>query len=151
MNRPIVEYAVPIDAPPAVVFSLLTEPAGLTQWLAAEAQVEPREGGIVSWTHEDGTTVRGDVLAVDPPHRLAFTYGWDGSASVGPGTTVVEILLEAAGPGRTLLHLTHRHLPGGERDRHLAGWRHFIGRLVVVAGSPGAAQTPGPGYRAPAR
>ena len=75
-----------------------------------------------------------------PVHRLAYSFGWDGSEVVPPGSSLVEIdLLEQ--PDGTLLRLTHSGLPSAEQCAgHAEGWAHYLGRLAEVA----AGRDPGP-------
>ena len=73
-------------------------------------------------------------------HRLAYSFGWDGSEAVPPGSSLVEIDLIEEKDG-TLLRFTHSGLPDREQcARHAEGWAHYIGRLVEVA----AGRDPGP-------
>ncbi len=50
-----------------------------------------------------------------PVHRLAYSFGWDGSAEVPPGSSLIEIDLIEQPPDGTLLRLTHTGLPNLER------------------------------------
>ena len=77
---------------------------------------------------------------VVPVHRLAYSFGWDGSEVVPPGSSLVEIdLIEQ--PDGTLLRLTHSGLPSAEQCAgHAEGWAHYLGRLIEVA----AGRDPGP-------
>ena len=73
-------------------------------------------------------------------HRLAYSFGWDGSEEVPPGSSLVEIdLIEQ--PDGTLLRLTHTGLPTAEQCAgHADGWVHYLGRLAEAA----AGRDPGP-------
>ncbi len=75
-----------------------------------------------------------------PVHRLAYSFGWDGSVVVPPGSSLVEIdLLEQ--PDGTVVRLTHTGLPNTEQcASHAEGWAHDLGRLAEVA----AGRDPGP-------
>lgn len=135
MSSDIVSYELTINAPPATVFDLLTEAEGLLQWIAVEAEVEAQPGGRISWTHENGRKVEGRFLAVEPPRRIVFTYGWQDHPTVGPGSTVVEVDLAPVDSEATHLTLVHRELPAADREDHAVGWRHFLGLLADVAGA----------------
>ena len=84
-----------------------------------------------------------------PVHRLAYSFGWEGSQEVPPGSSLVEIDLLERGDG-TLIRFTHSGLPNAAQcAQHDTGWRHYIARLAVAAagGSPGDdLWTPGGGY-----
>ena len=74
-------------------------------------------------------------------HRLAYSFGWDGSEVVPPGFSLVEIDLLDEQPEGTLLRLTHTGLPSAEQcASHAEGWAHYLDRLVEVA----AGRDPGP-------
>jgi uncharacterized protein YndB with AHSA1/START domain len=130
----LLHYEIEIAAPVGVVYELLTEADGLLEWIAVEATVDARPGGVITWTHANGATVVGECVEIEPPWRLVFTYGWEADAAVGPGSTLVEITLTELGAAATRLRLVHRDLPDDEQRRsHLEGWRHFLERLDEVA------------------
>jgi uncharacterized protein YndB with AHSA1/START domain len=64
-----------------------------------------------------------------PPQRVVFTWGVAGKDSLPPGSTTVEIVLTADGPG-TLVEQSHHDLPAEEFDGHLTGWTAMLDRLV---------------------
>jgi uncharacterized protein YndB with AHSA1/START domain len=129
----LVEYELEIDAPPAIVYELLTTVDGLKRWIAADAVVEPVPGGILRWTHENGATMLGRFVELDPPRRLVFSYGWEGDLmGLPPEASTVDIQLEPSGTG-TLLRLAHRGVPPDAADDHRRGWIHFLGRLRDAA------------------
>jgi uncharacterized protein YndB with AHSA1/START domain len=72
---------------------------------------------------------------------LAYSFGWDGSEEVPPGSSLVEIDLLEQPPDGTLLRLTHTGLPNAEQCAgHGEGWANYLGRLAEVA----AGRDPGP-------
>jgi len=131
-----------ITAPPATVFAFLTDPAKILSWMGAEATTEAHPGGIYLVKGVGGDrnrAARGEFREVVPVHRLAYSFGWEGSDEVSPGSTLIEIdLLERN--GGTLLRMTHSGLPNAEqRAKHGEGWKHYVGRLAIAAagGNPG--------------
>ena len=76
---------------------------------------------------------------VVPVHRLAYSFGWEGSDEVPPGSSLVEIdLIDQH--GGTLVRLTQSGLPDAEEcASHEEGWTHYLERLSVAAagGDPG--------------
>jgi uncharacterized protein YndB with AHSA1/START domain len=133
----VIDYSIRIQAPAHTVFEMLTEAELLTEWMAREAEVDRRPGGVFRWVYENGDVVLGSFIEIDPPRRLVLDYGWEQPASRGipPRSTTVEITLEEV-DGATLLRLVHRGLPAAERDSHRAGWEYFLERLVTRLGSP---------------
>jgi uncharacterized protein YndB with AHSA1/START domain len=63
----LVHHRVVLDAPASEVYTLLTTVEGLAQWIAVDAMVEPRPGGRLQWTHENGATMVGRFVQLDPP------------------------------------------------------------------------------------
>ena len=132
------ELEVRIDAGPETVFAFLTDPVKMTRWKGASAELDPRPGGVYKVSGVGGSVVIGEFVSVDPPHRVVFTWGWEGDEDVPPGSSTVEITLTRDGEG-TVLRLVHRDLPEGQGAKHEQGWKHFVPRLVTVAegGDPG--------------
>jgi uncharacterized protein YndB with AHSA1/START domain len=129
----LVQHEITIAASASVVYGLLTTVDGLKRWIASEAVVEPVPGGRVRWTHENGATMVGRFVEFDPPHRLVFTYGWEGDLmGLPPESSTVEIeLIEHE--GSTTLRLTHRGIPPESLEDHRRGWVFFLGRLRDAA------------------
>ena len=142
MTEPlVVRREVQIAAPPATVFAFLTDPQKILRWMGTEATVEPRTGGLYLVNVSGKDIARGRFTEVIPVHRLAYSFGWDGSEAVPPGSSLVEIDLFDQPPDGTLLRLTHTGLPDAEQcARHTEGWTHYLGRLAEVA----AGREPGP-------
>ena len=136
----VVRREAHVAAPPAAVFALLTDPEKILRWMGTEAQMEPRPGGLYLVNVTGARCARGSFREVVPVHRLAYSFGWDGSEVVPPGSSLVEIdLIEQ--PNGTLLRLTHTGLPNAEQCAgHAEGWAHYLGRLAEVA----AGRDPGP-------
>ena len=97
------------------------------------AEVDPRVGGAIRWTHANGDSCSGVFVELVPAQRIVFTYGWERpDVEVPPGSTTVEIILEPHGAG-TRLHLVHRGLAGPMADAHAGGWANYLARLAVAA------------------
>ena len=129
-----------VPAPPAAVFALLTDPEKILRWMGTEAEIEPHPGGLYLVNVTGARFARGDFREVVPVHRLAYSFGWDGSEEVPPGSSLIEIDLVDE-PEGTLLRLTHSGLPNAEQcASHAEGWAHYINRLATVA----SGRNPGP-------
>jgi uncharacterized protein YndB with AHSA1/START domain len=128
---------VRIAAPPEVVFSYFTDPARMVNWMGVAALLDPRPGGTFRVEANGRDVVIGEYVEVDPPHRVVFTWGFEGADPfVAPGSTRVEVTLERDGEG-TLLTLLHHGLAADASDAHAEGWTHYLARLArVAAGEP---------------
>ena len=125
-----IELQIRLNAPPEEVFLYLTEPERYVRWQGVKAELDPRPGGVYRVWMDADTVASGTFVEVDPARHVVFTWGWEGNQGVPPGSTTVELTLEADGDG-TVLSLRHTGLPDGEAAAmHEEGWRHFTARLA---------------------
>ena len=131
-----------IEAPPAVVFEHLSDPAKMIRWMGIRAEIDPRPGGAFRLDPNGRDVIDGEYIEVVPNSRVVFTWGWKGEGRVVPaGSTRVEIDLKPEGKG-TRVRLVHRELPPESREKHSYGWTHYLSRLRTV--SEGAEPGPDP-------
>ena len=129
-----------VAAAPSDVFPYFAEAEKLAAWKAVTAQAHAVPGG----TFRMDVTGRGDVaigsyIEVDPPHRVVFTWAWEGDTTPGSKPGVVEVTLTPDGDG-TLVRLIHRGVAPENQQHSAAGWAHYLDRLArAVSG-----QDPGP-------
>ena len=129
----IVERDMVVPCTPAEAWRWWTEPALLVRWMGSVADVDLRPGGAIRIAYGNGAVMAGEVVTLDPPKRLDFTWGWEDPAEVvRPGQTRVEVVFEAV-EGGTRVVVRHHGLPEGERAGHAEGWDYFLGRLVEAA------------------
>jgi uncharacterized protein YndB with AHSA1/START domain len=124
-----VELQTEVGAPRDKVFELLATADGLRRSLDG-AELEPRVGGAVSLRLRDGVAV-GQVLALDPPQHISFTWDWSG-APLGVPTVVA---FDAIDHGPALTHVTVRHVglpPGEQLELHRELWRHWLKRFQAA-------------------
>jgi uncharacterized protein YndB with AHSA1/START domain len=132
-----------IRATPETVFEFFTDARKLTRWLAAEATLDPRPGGVCHQEHPangDGSGgtyhMRGEFLEVSRPGRVVFTWGFTNpDVGVPPGSSVVDVTLTPEGDG-TRLRLEHRDLPAAEIESHAGGWTGMLERLATAVVTP---------------
>src|SRR5262245_6673502 len=110
-----VERELAIDASPETVWQFLVDPAKATRWMGQTASFDARPGGEYRVGVIPGHPGAGEFVELDPPHRLVFTWGWEaghegGENAVPPGSSTIEIELEASGDGTTL-RFRHHGLP----------------------------------------
>ena len=127
---------ITIGAPPEVVFSYFTDPARHVAWQGKQVQIDPRPGGALRIDFGPGYVAVGRYLEVDPPRRLVYTWGWaeEGSSVIPPGSSTVEVVLEARGDG-TVLRLRHSGLPEDTLDFHGHGWDETLPTMAAAAGA----------------
>ena len=140
MSRPPeIEQSVRIDASPSTVFRYFTDPVRMRAWMGVDATADARPGGAYRVDVTGCDVAVGEYVELVPDERVVWTWGFEGSAEMPPGSTTVEVTLEADGDA-TVVRLRHRGLPTPERIRnHRAGWAHYLPRLAVAAagGDPG--------------
>ncbi len=124
---PSVVASVRIAAPPEIVFQYFIDPRLITEWLATSAELDPHPGGVFA-IDVDGNPARGTFIEVDPPHRVVFTWGVLHREGLPPGSSWVEVDLEAD-RDHTVVTLTHHDLPESFRASHQEGWTKFLGTL----------------------
>jgi uncharacterized protein YndB with AHSA1/START domain len=138
----LVELQVRLGAAPDEVFRYLTDAERYVRWQGVKAELDPRPGGVFRVWMDADTVARGEFVEVEAPRRVVFSWGWEGNESVPPGSTIVELTLEADGDG-TVLSLRHTGLPDGEAAAmHEEGWRFFTARLAAVARGEDPGPTP---------
>lgn len=128
-----------IAAPPETVFEFLVDPEKLLRWMGAAADIDPRPGGRFQLDMNGNDVAAGAYVEVDRPHRVVFTWGWEGSTDVPPGSTTVTFTLTPDGDN-TMVELRHDGLPASASESHDDGWGYFLPRLSQAA----AGLEPGP-------
>jgi uncharacterized protein YndB with AHSA1/START domain len=135
-----IEREVRIDASPETVFEFFTDPEKMVRWKGGAATLDPRPGGIYRVEISSQVIARGEYVAVEPPERIVFTWGWEGDdAQTPPGSSSVEVTLTPDGDG-TIVRLVHTGLPTPESvEQHGHGWTMYLDRLAIAAsgGDPG--------------
>ena len=127
-----------IDADAATIFAYFTDADRLIRWMGVSATLEPHPGGLYLVDIGNTRVVRGEFKEVVPVSRLAYSFGWDRSDELPPGSSLVEIDLIPQGGG-TLVRMTHSGLPAELVPAHVEGWRYYYARLAIAAtgGNPG--------------
>jgi uncharacterized protein YndB with AHSA1/START domain len=126
----VITASVRIAAPPEVVFPYFIDPQLLVTWIGESADLDARPGGTFA-VDFSGTKARGSYVAVEPPHRVVFTWGIPEDATLPPGSSTVEVVLVADG-GDTIVSLTHRDLPLDREPSHREGWEHCMAALAAA-------------------
>lgn len=139
------EREIRIDAPPEVVFDVVSRPEHLRMWWPDDARFEPEPGAAGELFWDGHSTVEPiTVVEADPPRRFAIR--WIASGGRMPdadNSLLVTFDLEPSGEG-TILRLTE----SGWREKgweaavleeafhdHERGWDLFLPRLQRYAPS----------------
>jgi uncharacterized protein YndB with AHSA1/START domain len=120
------------------VYDAWTRADLLVQWycpnpdLELKVQADVRVGG--EYVVEMGPhVVRGSYLEVEPPHRLVFSWNWDGTDDE---PTRVEVELSEVADGTRLL-LSHTGFTTAEdATNHRLGWDPELTRLATLLSTP---------------
>jgi uncharacterized protein YndB with AHSA1/START domain len=130
-GRPTVRLERQLVDPPAVVWRALTEQEHLRSWFPCDVIVggEWKVGATISFLFPPEVidmTLTGEVLEVDEPSRLAFSWGDD----------ILRFELTESGSG-TRLVLFNELDPSGA-SRNAAGWDDCLDKLVGLEVKPDA-------------
>ena len=155
----VVEHEIRVTARPETVFAYFTDPGRMVKWMGADATLDPRPGGVcriafrptqslvaildptfgpehqakVAADPDAPRVMSGEFVEVDPPRRIAFTWGWERELyAVPPQSTAVEVSFTPDGD-ETIVRLTHRRLPPAAVPLHQGGWDHYLPRLGIAA------------------
>jgi uncharacterized protein YndB with AHSA1/START domain len=138
----VYERTLAIDASPETVWEFLVDPEKLMRWKGINADLETQPGGIFRCEVIPGHIALGEYVEIDKPNKLVFTWGWDGSEDVPPGSSTIEIELASDGEG-TSLRFVHKDLPNAEAiASHAHGWDHYLPRLETAAGGGDPGEDP---------
>jgi uncharacterized protein YndB with AHSA1/START domain len=107
-----------LNHPVDTVWRALTEPEQLTAWFPDGVDGDWRVGATLTFRPAGGEDFKGEVLVVDPPSVLEFTWGTD------------RLRFELAGTGDgCVLTLLDTLDEMGKAARDSAGWHVCIDRL----------------------
>jgi uncharacterized protein YndB with AHSA1/START domain len=127
----VVHFERLIDRPVARVWTALTDPAVLRNWLG-DVEIEPRAGGKYLLTfRESGFLMTGTITAFEPERLLEYSWLEMAEAPQMPQSLVRWAL--AAAPEGCRLTLTHRFTKGVRRTDilpFLGGWEAFLDALA---------------------
>ena len=128
--RPAVRLERRLADPPDVVWRALTEREQLRSWFPCDVIVSGGRwevGAAITFPFPPEAidlTLTGEVLEVDEPHVLAFTWGED----------TLRFELSAEGDGTRLVLVDE--LPPDSAARNAAGWEQCLDRLQGLEPEP---------------
>jgi uncharacterized protein YndB with AHSA1/START domain len=107
------------------VFRYFTDSRRWADWWGAGSRIDPEVGGSVLVRYPNGVEAGGEVLAIEPPVRIVFSYGYASGRPIPLGASRVTVELDEVADG-TLLRLRHELADAGVRDQHVQGWRYQL-------------------------
>ncbi len=117
------ERRISICAERETVFRYFTDAARFARWWGQGSTIEARPGGAILIRFPNGQGARGEVLEIDPPRRIVFSYGL--GAGNPSDESIVTIALDETPEGTALL-LNHAFTSAKIRDHFVQGWRHQL-------------------------
>ena len=130
LNEPV-EASVRIGASAKALFPYFTVADQLMKWMGVSAELDPRPGGAYRVNVTGKNIAVGEFVEVTPDSRVVFTWGWEDSELVAPGTSTVEVSLVEDGD-ETVVTLRHLDLVGEQAEMHKQGWEHYLSRLAIA-------------------
>jgi len=137
----VYERTLAIDATPETVWEFFVDPQKATRWMGLKAELDPQTGGTYYCEVIPGHVARGEFVELDRPNRLVFTWGWEGSEDVPPGSSTIEVDLSGDGEG-TSLRFVHNLSTAEAAASHKTGWDHYLPRLEIAAAGGDAGADP---------
>lgn len=129
----------PVDL--ETMWRLWTDPEHLGRWFRPSAEefgptlaaVDLRVGGAVRFemirSTGEGHAVVGRIVGLEPPHRLSYTWRWDGEEN--ESVVALEFIETDAG---THVAVTHTSLVDQDDvERHAAGWNGMLTTLARLS------------------
>ena len=142
-----IEQEIVIDAPPEVVWELVTDPQHVGAWFGDAAEIDLRPGGDAAFTWDGDGTFLARVERVEPPRFFSFRWARPkGTPPAEGNSTLVEFSLSAEGKG-TRLRVVESGFdalaePADEKAKHFAdntqGWNVELGHLRDYAAKAGS-------------
>jgi uncharacterized protein YndB with AHSA1/START domain len=130
-----------LPAPPAVVFSALTEPTELAKWwgprgfTSPSVQIDRRVGGsyriLMQPPEGEAFYLTGEFREVDPPSRLAYTFRWE-DPDPDDQENVVTLSLRDLGDSTELVLDQGPFATEGRWALHRDGWTDAFDRLETL-------------------
>jgi uncharacterized protein YndB with AHSA1/START domain len=148
-----VEREILIEAPPEVVWGVVTEPDQISRWFSDAAEVEPLAGatGALIWraggragNNEFDATVAIRVVSAEPYRRFCFRWNYpEGAEPDERNSALVEFILTEE-PGGTRLRVIESGIDAVTHDdegkakyleSHAQGWVKHLGELLEYMAS----------------
>jgi uncharacterized protein YndB with AHSA1/START domain len=120
-----VEFSLVVPASAAQVWTALTDPSTISEWLA-DAEFDAQPGGKVHLVWDDENEMHGTVIVASAPHHLS--YSW-----IEPdGASELSFKIREVDDEASQLSLTHRGTSINNAPGFGAGWHAHLESLLQV-------------------
>ena len=144
-----IEREIYVEAPPEIVFEVVSSPDHLKHWWADDARYEPTPGSVGEIVFGDcdagGMVVSFAVVDVRPPRTFSFRWTQPAGEAAAEGNSLLVTFDLTPSGGGTLLRMTETgfRAMGWEAavleqqyQDHSTGWDFYLSRLAVYAAKP---------------
>jgi uncharacterized protein YndB with AHSA1/START domain len=133
VDEGILELETRMAASPETVFPLISSAEGMARWFGSTVELDAKPGGVIRVDINGRDIAKGEIVEIEPPVRVVFTFGWEGETHPVPvGSSRVEITLKADGDS-TVVTLRHTGLTEEQAASHREGWEHYMPRLLEAS------------------
>jgi uncharacterized protein YndB with AHSA1/START domain len=120
-----------IRAPRDIVFSFFTDSERWASWWGAGSTIDPVEGGKVYIRYPNGIEAGGEVLKIDAPERIVFSYGFASGTPIPMGASQVTIACDSEGDA-TRVRLQHAFAEQSIGEDFVQGWRFQLSLFANI-------------------
>ncbi|HSR69748.1 MAG TPA: SRPBCC family protein, partial [Acidobacteriota bacterium] len=120
-----VSYSVDIGADRSTVYQALIDPRQLNRYIASDAEVEPRKGGVYNFGWKGGGPIK--ILDLEPERKLAYSWNYH------DGDTVVQWELEDSGGGTRLTIVHSGFAEDQDLEGYRCGWLNFLNLIKSMS------------------
>jgi uncharacterized protein YndB with AHSA1/START domain len=133
---------IDIDAPPEIVWRIVTDAQHLAGWLSDEIEIDLRPGGAMLLTWHGHGTYQARVETVDPPRTFAFRWVLREGVEPLPGSSTQVVMTITPRTGGSRLRVVESGFgdltwPEPEQarcaDEHRQGWIVELDELRIYA------------------
>lgn len=143
-----------ISLSPAECFALWSDPTSLAKWWGPKDSAgTPFLSEIQAWSLTTGTKWAikmiapdgaeflqgGEMIEVEPPHLLRFSFHWIENDQPGPKTEI-SVYFDSDGDKTRMTFVQKGFDDAATRDDHLEGWEECVDRFVDAVRTSGSGE-----------
>ncbi|MEV6067506.1 SRPBCC family protein [Nocardia sp. NPDC052001] len=139
-----IEREIHVDAPPEVVFEVVSSPEHISEWWTDDASYEVKQGAVGEFVWGDRVDVLAmTVVTVEPPRLFAFRWCYpDNEVDDAVNSMLVTFELTPTDTGTTIRMVETGFREMGwevakleaQYNDHVSGWDTYIPRLGEYIG-----------------